>query len=126
MRVRLHAAASLVAILVAAPAGAQTCDYIAKPAAEAALAYLPEGAVVQAYCAPCRDRQARRIVVEEAEIQVVDTIYVHVLINGRPVDPAYLYVVDPRGKRWSNLGLLVSCHEEDDVPPTLPGDKIAR
>ena len=111
---------------LATAASAQTCDYIPKGPAEEAIRYLPEGATVQAYCAPCRDRRARKIVVEEAEIRAIDTYYMQVVINGTWVDPAYLYVPDPkRPNRWTNLGLLVKCHEEDDVPPTLPAGKAA-
>ncbi len=96
-----------------------------KPVAELSLQQLPVGAVVQKYCAPCRDRRATRIVVGETEIRPLDRYNHQVAINGEVTDLGYVYVIDPRRKRWTNLGLLVRCHEEDDVPPTLPADKVA-
>lgn len=122
---RLCAAALGLLVSGVRPVSAQYCDYLMRPAAEAAMPFLGEGAVVQAFCASCRDRRARKIVVEEAEIRVVDTVYVQIWINGAPADPAFLYAFDPRRRRWRNLGLAIACHEEDDVPPTLPADKVA-
>lgn len=109
---------------LAAPCAlAQTCAWMPKPVAEEVVRALPEGTVGQYYCAPCKDRRARRIVVGETEIRAIDTYNHQVRINDAPVDIAYLYVLDPRRRRWTNLGLLVQCHEEDDVPPTLPANR---
>ena len=122
----MRAALGFCLTLAATPVSAQTCNYIPKGPAEEAMRYLPEGGAVQSYCAPCRDRRAKRIAIEEAESRPIDTYYQQILINGDWVDPAYLYVPDPlRPRRWINLGLLVRCHEEDDVPPTLPTNKVA-
>lgn len=112
-------------VLPASQASAQTCAWMPKPIAEEVVRALPDGTVGQYYCAPCKDRRARRIVVDETEIRPLDTYNNQVLINDQPVDIAYLYVLDLRRKRWTNLGLLVRCHEEDDVPPTLPANRVA-
>jgi len=113
------------AALSASPVLAQTCAWMPRPLAEEAVRHLPPGTQTQYYCAPCRDRQAVRSVVEETEIRPLDTYNHQVLVNGQPVDIAYLYIVDPRRRAWRNLGLTIRCHEEDDVPPTLPAGKVA-
>lgn len=112
--------------LGSAGAMAQTCAWMPKPVAEDAVRHLPPGTEVQGYCAPCRDRQAVKAVVQETEIRPIDTYNHQVLINGQATDLAYLYVLDPGRKRWRNLGLIIRCHEEDDVPPTLPANRVAR
>lgn len=124
-RARVPAWAGGILALAAAPALAQTCAWMPRPEAEAALRRLPEGTETQYYCAPCKDRRAVRTIVEEAEIRTIDTYNHQVLINGRPTDLAYLYLFDPRRKAWRNLGLAIRCHEEDDVPPTLPPSRLA-
>ena len=111
--------------LAASPAFSQTCAWMPRPEAEEAVRHLPEGTETQYYCAPCKDRRAVKTVVEETEIRPIDTYNHQVLINGRPTDLAYLYTFDPRRKAWRNLGLAIRCHEEDDVPPTLPAGKLA-
>jgi hypothetical protein len=113
------------ALLLPASALAQTCAWMAKPLAEEAVRFMPEGTETQYYCAPCRDRRAVKTVVQEIEIRPVDTYNHQVLINGQPTDLAYLYLYDTRRKAWRNLGLAIRCHEEDDVPPTLPPSRVA-
>lgn len=109
----------------AVPAFAQTCIGMPKPIADEAMRFLQPGTEMQSYCAPCRDRRAVKTVVQQADLRQLDTYNHQVLINGRPVDPAYLYLFDPRRKAWRNLGLAIACHEEDDVPPTLPANRVA-
>ncbi|TDR90119.1 hypothetical protein [Enterovirga rhinocerotis] len=118
-------AAMLAAALGASGAAAQTCAWMPRPVAEDAVRYLAPGTEVQGYCAPCRDRQAVKATVQRTEIRPIDTYNHQVLINGQATDIAYLYVLDPRRKRWRNLGLIIRCHEEDDVPPTLPANRVA-
>jgi hypothetical protein len=115
----------LAVLGLSVPAYAQTCNYVPKPIADNAMRFLTEGRETQYYCAPCHDRRAVKIVVAEAEVRQLDTYNHQVLINGRPTDLAYLYLFDPGRKRWRNLGLAVRCHEEDDVPPTLPANRVA-
>lgn len=112
-------------LATAGSASGQTCAWMPMPIAQEAVRALPQGTVAQYYCAPCKDRIARKIVVDETEIRPLDTYNNQVLINAAAVDIAYLYVLDPRRRRWTNLGLLIRCHEEDDVPPTLPANRAA-
>lgn len=112
-------------LILATPAFAQTCAWMPKHLAEDASRFLPPGIETQYYCAPCRDRRALKNVVQEIEIRPVDTYNHQLLINGRATDLAYLYLFDPRRKSWRNLGLAIRCHEEDDVPPTLPPARVA-
>ena len=111
--------------VIATPAAAQTCAWMPKPLAEEAVRFLTEGRETQYFCAPCRDRRATKSVVQETEIRAIDTYNHQVLINGQPTDLAYLYLYDPRRRSWRNLGLAIRCHEEDDVPPTLPANRVA-
>lgn len=122
---RTLAVAVVAASGLAAPALAQTCNYVPKHLADDALRFLPAGTETQYYCAPCRDRRAVKDVVQQSEIRQTDTYNHQILINGRPTDLAYLYLFDPRRKSWRNLGLAIRCHEEDDVPPTLPANRVA-
>lgn len=123
MRHRLALALGLAVLPL--PVLAQTCVGMAKPVADEAMRFLQPGTVTQYYCAPCRDRRAAKTVVEQAELRQIDTYNHQLLINGRPTDPAYLYLFDARRKAWRNLGLAIACHEEDDVPPTLPANRVA-
>ena len=122
---RAAAALATGAAVLAGPAFAQTCAWMPKPLADEAMQHLQPGRETQYYCAPCRDRRAAKTVVQEAEIRAIDTYNHQVLINGRPTDLAYLYLFDPRRKAWRNLGLAIRCHEEDDVPPTLPANRVS-
>ena len=122
---RLIAGAVLL-MLPAAPAVAQSCYFLSQQEAEEALSLLQPGTVIQRYCAPCRDRSATRVTLDDApEIQVVDAWSVRLILGSEIVDLAYTYVYDPKRRRWRNLGLIVRCHEEDDIPLTLPADKVA-
>lgn len=118
-------AAAALSPLAGTAALGQTCYFLPRAAAEEAVALLPSGTILQSYCAPCRDRRATRVEVESLEIQPIDTWSVRLIMNGGVADLASLYVFDPRRRRWRNLGLITRCHEEDDVPLTLPPDKLA-
>lgn len=104
---------------------AQTCHFLPREEAEEAITLLPSGTILQAYCGPCRDRRATRVEVGTLEIQPIDAWSVRLIMNGGVADLSSLYIFDPRRRRWRNLGLIVRCHEEDDVPLTLPADKVA-
>ena len=123
---RRLAAIAVLLMLGAAPASAQSCYFLSREAAEEALPLLQEGTIVQRYCAPCRDRMAVRVTLDDTpEIQVVDAWSVRLILGSEVLDLAYTYILDPKRRRWRNLGLIVRCHEEDDIPPTLPADKAA-
>lgn len=117
--------APVVSTLAATSALGQTCYFLPRAAAEEAVALLPSGTILQSYCAPCRDRRATRVEVDSLEIQPIDTWSVRLIMNGGVADLASLYIFDPRRRRWRNLGLITRCHEEDDVPLSLPPDKLA-
>ena len=118
-------AAVALSSLAATPAAGQTCYFLPRAAAEEAVALLPSGTILQSYCAPCRDRRATRVEVDTLDIQPIDSWSVRLIMNGGVADLASLYIFDPKRRRWRNLGLLTRCHEEDDVPLTLPADKLA-
>lgn len=118
-------AAAALPPLAATSALGQTCHFLPRAAAEEAVALLPSGTILQSYCAPCRDRRATRVEVDSLEIQPIDSWSVRLIMNGGVADLASLYVFDPRRRRWRNLGLITRCHEEDDVPLTLPPDRLA-
>ena len=103
---------------------ADMCSWNSRQTADRAMPYLPKGAVIQEYCAPCNNTKAIRTVVSTISVKQVNPSYWQVEVNGTGADLAYVYV-SGNGKPWTNLGNLVECQDEDDIAKTLSPALVA-
>lgn len=102
--------------------------YVTVQQATAAMKVIGEGHVVQSFCAPCGDKQARAIKARTLEVgriwegksakpyQSGGESYWELSINGEAMDLAYLYV--RTNDKWENLAMALGL-EVSDVPRFL-------
>ena len=119
-------AAFLGFVIVGTPALADQCAWLTKAQADTALKSLAKGAVIQEYCAPCKDAKAKKTVVQSTTLKTQDPTSVTIVANGdNELDIAYVYVGGTTGRKvWTNLGMLAKC-DVSDVPKDLPANLVA-
>jgi hypothetical protein len=127
------------ATLCAAPAAALADQfaYVTVQQAAAALAELDGQPLVQSYCAPCGDAKATPVDVQEIGIERVwhwdggasvyfdaeGRSYWEVMVNGKGIDLAYVYVRGDAGG-WENLAMRLGLSPVD-VPRQLDAATVA-
>jgi len=121
MKTPLHFAAAAViaaALLLPAPARADQLEWLTPAQAEQAQVVVAGVGVIRHFCKPCGDESSRPEHVDTAEIMAIEDGDGHwnLLVNGEPVDLAYVYV--PVDGAWRNLGALLKL-EPSDVPAKL-------
>lgn len=83
---------------------------------------LRKGGIIYEYCAPCKDKAARAIMVKRSDIiRDEEGRYFGVAVNGTSIDLAYTYVLD--NGEYRNLAKLAGC-PCDNVPLVLPNEKM--
>ena len=117
-KIHLLAFAALFATPV--PALADQCAYISREMADTAINMLVASSRNAIdFCEPCGDRRPGRPY-RITEVLIRDTGYENyweVLVNGQPVDLAYLFL-KTGAFTWTNAAALISC-ETHDVSPKL-------
>lgn len=105
---------------MALPALADQCAWISKEQVTHAFDLLRPGMMVVEFCEPCGDpRPGARFLVEKTEIVHQENQYYTLLLNGKEVDLAYLYVKASDGT-FHNMASLAGCQAEGvtDVFPS--------
>ena len=119
--VRTSQALALAAGLTAvgAVARADQCEALEPDQADRAVEMLREQPDIRLFCAPCGDKQARRVVVSSAEHVTRGEFDVVSITdergNQQDLDLAYTYVAQKGKSGFSNLASLVGC-PAIDVP----------
>lgn len=112
-------ALTLCSALLPSLAFADQAAYIEKGEAEAAVNVLTVNSAIRHYCQPCGDKDwtQENIASVEAE-HTGHGQYWQVLVNGKEIDLAYVYVETDGG--WRNVAMMLDI-EVSDVPQILPG-----
>ncbi|MEM8963120.1 MAG: DUF3298 domain-containing protein [Acidobacteriota bacterium] len=110
--------------LGATPIAADQAAVISPEQADAALAYLTPGTIIRHHCAPCGDTDFTDATIEtRKQLEWSDTSnLVEIVVNGEPIDLAYVYVRQREG--WHNLALLIGMTEVTDVPRLLTASTL--
>jgi hypothetical protein len=107
--------AKLIPVIVAAAlascgaARADQCAWNDKEVAAKATEIVKPDAVVLEFCEPCRDKQpGKPFKVKKATVREPKAGYFELVINGHPVDLAYLFVRTEEDV-FVNVGVLANC-----------------
>lgn len=126
----------MLAMAIGAPARADQCAWNSNKVAIAGAALIVEAGKTTAFCQPCGDAQpAGAVDNTSVEVRQVakptgkDPAYFEVVVNGKGVDLAYVYILNQAGF-WVNVGLKVKCGATEVAPhwpiggdpKVLPGD----
>ncbi len=107
--------------LLPAFAFADQAAYIEKGEAEAAMNVLMGNSVIRHYCQPCGDKNWTQENIGSVEAGHTGyEQYWQVLVNGKGIDLAYVYVETDGG--WRNVAMMLEI-QVSDVPLILPGTK---
>lgn len=101
--------ASLICF-IGTSAMADQCGYVKKSQAEKAVRMLLEADTVQSLCEPCGQKRSTTIKVDSLGLQKIDNQLSEVVINGKGIDLAYIYM------NGLNLAKLVGCNTQDVSP----------
>jgi hypothetical protein len=85
---------------------------------KSAKSFLEAGKPIYSYCAPCKDKVARKEVVATVVETTPAKGYKALKVNGKQIDLAYIYV--PQGKRLVNLASAAGFKGVEGVPVFLP------
>ncbi|NOQ36699.1 MAG: hypothetical protein GQ569_12535 [Methylococcaceae bacterium] len=109
---------SLCVALLPALAQADQAAYISKDKADIAANILQSTSAIRHYCQPCGDKQWTEESINSVKSEHTGyENYWQVLINGKGIDLAYVYLETDGG--WQNIAIMLSI-EVSDVPKLLP------
>jgi hypothetical protein len=109
---RLHACvfAALVGCVLPSAAFADQCARVDAQVAERAATLLRSAKVLQEICRPCGETKAKALYIDHVvTAKASDPRYDEVLVNGRALDLADVFVMDKADRDWINVGLQVQC-----------------
>jgi hypothetical protein len=99
---------------------ANQCQLIDKDQALSAIDRLEVGVTIYNFCEPCGDRNPKPILIRDLGIDAQDQgRFWRVLVNGRNIDLAYIYVKTSIDSSPINLAALANC-PASSVNPVLP------
>lgn len=108
-----------IALLLPSFAQADQAAYIDKNEAEIAVNVLQDHSVIRHFCEPCGDQTWTEETINSIESQHTGyENYWEVLVNGKGIDLAYVYVETDGG--WRNVAIMLDI-EVSDVSTVLPG-----
>ena len=120
-----------LSLTFSATSHADQAYYIKSAVAARALKMVSRVTNVRHFCYPCGNVTSTLESIESVEIGEIKgefleldytrTQYWELLINGKPVDLAYVYV--PIDEHWHNLAMLIA-HPVRGVPPVLTDEQI--
>lgn len=118
-----------MALAPIAEAHADQCSWVDARVAKKAITWLLPGKTVVSFCEPCGDKAPGPVTtVESVTIATVDSQtqeYVQLLLNGKPVDLAYIYAGNRDGT-FTNLATRSGCKAEgvsNQIRPIATGTK---
>ena len=89
---------------------ADQCAWVDAKVAERAATLLRSAKVLQEICRPCGETKAKALYIDHVvTAKASDPHYYEVLVNGRALDLAYVFIKDKADKDWVNVGLQVQC-----------------
>jgi hypothetical protein len=126
MRNLVVAVAAIVIPLLATDARADQCAWVSGEVAQRAKEALRPGKRVIDYCEPCKGKHRgtrRPKKIAKVEVKVIKSrhtaeVFHEVVVNGRGVDLAYLFLESPTSSQFDNVALKVGCPARD-VSATL-------